>query len=324
LLAVATAGPEARTNEIRAKNMKQLVLIGSFLALLTVATFAAPADDLTPRDKTPEATVLFKVLDPKPNDHKWRVSLAGALQRYCESVLVQVPRNTPQEDRWLEEEDRRLNSELKVPPSLATPTPGVASGERMATIMNSPQSARKTLRHLFSNCSSLAKKLPEAKSPATAALLWLQLSLPFLVEEFIWHNADIVGLVSRNDCQSDRAAFPTLFLTASVPNIRDKNGLCRLSSISFVVLKHIVEPFIEAQAHANKNNLPSDQPPPAQALNSQHPGPGWYKQGAGPEEFQRMRARCLMNASMTASMSEGDRWALILMACMRSEGWTRQ
>jgi len=61
LLAVATAGPEARTNEIRAKNMKQLFLIGSFLALLTVATLAAPADDLTPGAKTPEATVLYKV-----------------------------------------------------------------------------------------------------------------------------------------------------------------------------------------------------------------------------------------------------------------------
>ena len=115
----------------------------------------------------------------------------------------------------------------------------------MATIMNSPQSARKTLRHVFSNCSSLAKKLngPEAKSPATAALLWLQLSLPFLAEEIIWHNADIVGLVSRNDCQSDRAALLTPLLTAGVPIIRDKHGLCPLNSVSFVVLRILSSPY---------------------------------------------------------------------------------
>jgi|PersoiStandDraft_1058852.scaffolds.fasta_scaffold229014_1 hypothetical protein len=46
----------------------------------------------------------------------------------------------------------------------------------------------------------------------------------------------------------------------------------------------------------------------------------WYKDGAGTEEFQRTRARCVMNASTAAPMTDG-RWTLIFASCMRSEGW---
>ena len=112
-------------------------------------------------------------------------------------------------------------------------------------------------------------------------------------------------------------------LTGDIPNFPDKNDLCDLHALSTTILVNIVVPLLEAEAHpASKNKLPSDQPPPVQALNSQQPGHGWYKQGAGPEEFERTKARCLMNAEMTTTMSEGARWALIQMACMRSEGWT--
>jgi hypothetical protein len=62
---------------------------------------------------TREASALQEVLRAKgpadsTNDPKWRTSLAAALHRYCESVLVQVPRNTPQEDRWADDEFTEL------------------------------------------------------------------------------------------------------------------------------------------------------------------------------------------------------------------------
>jgi len=323
--------------------MKQLFLIGSFLALLTVDTLAAPADNLTPEAKTPEATALFKVINAKPNDQKWRTAFASALQRYCESVLAQVPRNTPQEDRWLDEQNRLLSSEAKEPPSLATATPEerlassaqrlTRSDQRMSAIMASPENARKTLVAFFSNCSSLAKKLnePGAKSSAATILLWVRLSGSFSWgDEFIWRAADIVGLVSQSDCERQRASLTRILTTGSfmgeVLNYPDKNELCRLNFLSSPIHLNIVIPLLEAEVQtASKNKLAPDQPPPAQTLNSQRPGPGWFKQGAGQEEFQRTRARCLMNAEMAAGgMNEGGRWALILTACMRSEGWTRQ
>jgi hypothetical protein len=46
----------------------------------------------------------------------------------------------------------------------------------------------------------------------------------------------------------------------------------------------------------------------------------WYKDGAGTEEFQRTRARCVMNA-YTAARPDDIRWSIILATCMRSEGW---
>jgi hypothetical protein len=141
---------------------KQVFLVGSFLALFTVATLAAPANAY---DKTPEAEALQKILQEEitlwAKDHEWqtslagaewRTSLAGALQRYCESVLVQVPRNTPQEDRWLDQERRQRDSELKEPPNeqLASFDQRMANFEqRMATIMASPENARKTLIDFF-------------------------------------------------------------------------------------------------------------------------------------------------------------------------------
>ena len=328
---------------------KQVFLVGSFLALFTVATLAAPANDLTP-----EAEALRqKQITLWAKDHEWqtslagaewRTSLAGALQRYCESVLVQVPRNTPQEDRWVDQENRRVQSELKEPPSLVTAPPNerlasseqrMASAEqRMATIMASPENARKTLIAFFSNCSALAKKLngPGAKSSAATVLLWLKLSDLFSFDDMIWHPADIVGLVSQNDCLRARASQTLMMTTGSfvsdVPSFPDKNDLCDLHNLSSSIHLNIVVPLLEAEAqNASKRKPPSQPPPvqapPAQALNSQQPGHGWYKQGGWtPEEFQRTRARCLMNASMTAGFGDMLRWNLIVSTCMRSEGWT--
>jgi hypothetical protein len=49
----------------------------------------------------------------------------------------------------------------------------------------------------------------------------------------------------------------------------------------------------------------------------------WHKGGAGAEEFQRTRARCVMNASSAATTTD-TRWTLIFASCMRSEGWVLQ
>jgi hypothetical protein len=65
------------------------------------------------------------------------------------------------------------------------------------------------------------------------------------------------------------------------------------------------------------DNIPPPAPPPPP------PKKQWYKQGATAEEFQRTRARCIMNAESAASTLD-TRWGVIFLSCMRSEGWVSQ
>src|SRR5258707_37358 len=88
---------------------------------------------------TPEASALQKVLNAKgsndsTNDPRWRLSLAAALHRYCQSILVQVPPNTPQEDRWIDDEFRELR-ELPFGPT---------HDRRFARVENSVELARQS------------------------------------------------------------------------------------------------------------------------------------------------------------------------------------
>ena len=133
--------------------------------------------------RTPEASALQKVRfarhwDDLTNDPVWRASLVEALHRYCESVLVQVPRNTPEEDRW-------VDSELKwhvIEGTSAFDERYQQQVERLKRVEYSVENARKELRIFLSGCSSLTKDLIELKqtTPAVAeALLWLQLSRYF-------------------------------------------------------------------------------------------------------------------------------------------------
>jgi hypothetical protein len=231
--------------------MKQVFLVGSLLALFMAATWPLANAEPTPGDyTTPEAMALRTVLAKAPrdstNDPKWRASLAAALRRYCESVLVQVPRNTPQEDRWVDDElnDLRL---------------GASAGasdwhQRMARVEYSLENARKSLRHVLSECSSIAGKLigPETRSPAAEALLWVRLSGFFSVEESIWRYAEIVGLgVSQNDCRKLAELFERAMRGADpgadpLPNLRDKNNLCHWGSVHHGIMLHAVIPLLEA------------------------------------------------------------------------------
>jgi hypothetical protein len=115
-----------------------------------------------------EAAALQKVLASKSvtdsaDDLKWRASLATALHQYCESVLVQVPRNTPEEDRWLEDETRDLR-----PNSIYDPDHPLSWEQRFDRIRNSVEFARNGLRHIFSECSSISNELTTAR-PASRA-----------------------------------------------------------------------------------------------------------------------------------------------------------
>jgi hypothetical protein len=171
--------------------------------------------------RTPEAEALGKVLgarrvDDSTNDAAWRASLADALHRYCESVLVQVPRNTP-------EEDRRVDSEMKwhvIGGASAFDERYQQQVERLKRVEYSVENARKELRAFLSGCSSLAKDLIEVKqtTPAVAeALLWLQLSRYFFADKFILRDAEIAGLVSSKYCNDEEQHGDNLLFSKWAP-----------------------------------------------------------------------------------------------------------
>jgi hypothetical protein len=59
---------------------------------------------------------------------------------------------------------------------------------------------------------------------------------------------------------------------------------------------------------------PAATPPPAPSV--------WYKAGATQEEFQRTRARCLLQAGAGTANFDFEPVAFVL--CMRAEGWVRR
>lgn len=206
--------------------------------------------------ETSEASALLRVLYAKgasdtTNDPRWRASLAVALHRYCESVLIQVPRNTPQEDRWVDEEFQALGDLASA--NLADPRTDWRTSEersqrweeRWNRVMSSAENARKSLRKAFSDCSSIAKNLMEGKqaSLAAEALLWVRLSRLFSGEDELWRLADIVGLISRNGCPKITAVN----FSKGDANVRDENNLCHSGSIERVIIDHVVVPLLEAQ-----------------------------------------------------------------------------
>jgi hypothetical protein len=197
---------------------------------------------------TPETAALNKLIQdtksPK-NDPVWRASLATALHQYCESILKQVPPNTPEQDRWVDSEVNESFQKLG-DPQLEETERQLDRFDRFERAMNSAEYARKNLRSLFSWCSEQAKDLSESKqaSPGKEALLWVNLAKIFFAEEYFWPWADRIGLMSEAGCRGQRAAKVSDILQDRF-DARDRNNLCHWDNIGFSVLNDAVIPLLE-------------------------------------------------------------------------------
>jgi hypothetical protein len=241
-------------------NMKRAMLVLSLAAAFTAAILA-PAKAQTVSGSTPEALALTKLLMARSkspvdttNDPRWRASLADALHQYCESVLVQVPRNTPQEDQWIDSEyhDIHILSE-KIGPDLNLKRWEEKMrrfGERLARVENSVEDARKSLRGVLSECSSLTKNLIERKqgSPAAEALLWVRLSVFFDGEDLVWDLAEIVGLISPNYCKHSGLKNSLLMEPPAAPGAHDENDICMWGWVHTLIVTGAVIPLLEASS----------------------------------------------------------------------------
>jgi hypothetical protein len=201
---------------------------------------------------TPETAALNKLIYGRiTSDPGWRASVANALHRYCESLLVQVPRNTPQEDQWV---DSEFKDTLLTPPALDTEPFDLQQfdeqtrrqDERRMRVTNSAEYARFALRNYFSECSALTKSLMELKQAllAAEALLWVRLVRLFSFDYELWRLADKVGLVSQTDCLRVRQSFWDIKLLGVQTN--DRNNLCASGYIGTSITDHAAIPLLEA------------------------------------------------------------------------------
>jgi hypothetical protein len=210
-------------------------------ALFVVAISAAAAAQESSR----EAFALQRILNSRvlpehaKNDPKWRTALADAVHKYCESVLAQVPRNTPQEDQWVDNEIQGASTQ-----------PNRADFEkRMQRLQNSAEYARNGLRHVLSECSSITSSLMEQKQPSTTeAVRWLRLTQLFMTEDETWRLAKIIGLVS--DCVqiNSARARPDFFQKGLPPGSHDKNDLCFIwGMLPYSIVSQAAIPLLEGQ-----------------------------------------------------------------------------
>ena len=240
--------------------MKQRLLCCCLWVVLMAAN-SPPinAEDLTREASTlgitPEALALEKVLNARvrdsdaTNDPKWRASLADALHRYCESILVQVPRNTPQEDQWVESELHDLSLSTTKATSERFNQEAERWSERMKRVENSAEYARQGMRHGLSECSSITDSLMEPKQPSAAeALRWVRLSRMFSIEDEAWRLAKIIGLVSDCGQMNSATARPDFLLKGLPPGSHDKNHICLTwGSVHHSIIDQAVIPLLEAQ-----------------------------------------------------------------------------
>jgi hypothetical protein len=205
----------------------------------------------------PELAALRQLLDAKAgrtdsmNDPKWRASLATALHRYCQSVLMQVPRNTPAEDQWVDgglRDSGNVNIDSSLDPQ-RWDEHRQRLDNRIERVVNSVAFARQALRKGLSKCSSLTNDLVELKQPSSIveALLWVRLSRLFSIGEIIWAWADRVGLMSENGCRSYRGATLSVILKGDVSDAHDENDLCFWDYIGTSIIDHAVIPLLEGQ-----------------------------------------------------------------------------
>ena len=132
------------------------------MAIFSVVMLVIPARPCDAQSYRPAAQSLsdFGSVEFRNID---RAGLAKRVLNYCKEVLEVLPRNTPREESWVDDEFKSGN------------------WDRMARAGQSVEFARSALVTLFNDCTSHSSKLINLASPqpATEAVLWTRLAMAF-------------------------------------------------------------------------------------------------------------------------------------------------
>ena len=150
------------------------------VATFTAVTLAAMARPAEAQPFAPAADALLSFQLQMMDKTIDRSRLARLVLNYCNEVLKVLPRNTPQEDNWVEGEINSLN------------------WDRIMRASKSIERARQSLVFSFQDCASHTAKITKLISPqpATEAVLWTRLAMVFSDSDEKY--AVRIGLV-RND-----------------------------------------------------------------------------------------------------------------------------
>lgn len=174
------------------------------LAFLFSASVAAQPD--------PVYLNLAKAFVSKEVGPKWRQDFLTTVKSFCENAAVKVPRNTPDEDKWVIKE---------IVDSLVD-----QSQERQIRLHNSKEHARYVARLVLDRCVSLSDLIFQTRNNVKEeAALWAELAWQFSTPEDYKQSAEVLGLYSSSHDTAGVGAFRTIHQAilskAIVPMLRE-------------------------------------------------------------------------------------------------------
>jgi hypothetical protein len=128
------------------KNQTFQILIVLFAGSITVE---ATADPSAPYWR------LLRAFISNADGPKWRADYAIAPNGFCAHVVSKVPRNTPEEDSWVQ---RETLDAMNGPQNVFV--------ERLDRVQNSKENARSVVRTMLTECVSLTDKISEGVNGA--------------------------------------------------------------------------------------------------------------------------------------------------------------
>jgi hypothetical protein len=177
--------------------MKKLTFQIVILLFAGSITGEATADPSAPYSR------LLAAFISNADGPKWRADYAVSLNGFCAHVGSKVPRNTPEEDSWVQ---RETLDAMSAPPNVFV--------ERMDRVLNSKENARSVVRTMLTECVSLTDKISEGvNDPKPESALWAELAWRLSASEELKSAAIILGLYSPTYDPDGLSSFQTIHQT---------------------------------------------------------------------------------------------------------------
>jgi hypothetical protein len=153
---------------------------------------------------------LARALASKETGPKWRLGYVTALKAYCADFAAKVPRNTPNEETWVEKE---------MTESITDP-----SQQRQARLENSKEYSRFVVRNTLDKCVNLTGTIQHTRNTVKEeAALWADLAWQLSGAEDFKRSALNLGLYSKVD---------------------DPNGVASYHAIHQIILSMVIMPML--------------------------------------------------------------------------------
>lgn len=150
----------------------------------TAAAIWLWATPLAAQQVSPASLELLKAVTSHEVGPAFRAQYRTALRSYCGAIASKVPRNTPAETKWV---DQEMSDSLL----------GMAPATRYDRLQGSIEYSRYILRWTVEKCSSTIALIEGAKNPREEAAHWSDLAWQLSSVDDFQKAAKILGLYSN-------------------------------------------------------------------------------------------------------------------------------